>query len=132
MELFGFTTFAEIRMKHLLPHVSYRTLVFEQQQKMIDYLKDELVASRKINKNMITKENSIVCVCNKKVHSSIIAHEMKCCSVTFEKSFCNEYLHKHHKCPICMAPCPMCKEDKEDVGEERLTDIVRAELVRKK
>ena len=132
MELFGFTTLAEINKKLLQPRVSYRTLVLEQQQKMIEYLKDELVASRKINKTRITEENSIICVCNNKVHSSIISHEMKCCGVTFEKSCLDQYLRENNNCPFCMKEVPTNKDHEEDVGEERLTDIVRAESVRKK
>ena len=74
MELFGFTPVAKIIKKLLFPHVLYRTLVFEQQQKMIEYLRDELVASRKIHKDRILDKNSIVCVCNYKVHASDDPH----------------------------------------------------------
>jgi hypothetical protein len=138
MQIFGFITMDQIpNITQAMSGAPYRRLVYNQHLMCLDILKDELIASKKVNFKEINLERDVLCVCDQvENHNCITRHKMTCCGAVFEKTCLTDFINTLSWCPYCGEKADSIEEQLASLPmpsrARRSTDLARAKSAEKK
>lgn len=138
MEIFGFISTDQIpKIKRHQSGSPYRRLVYNQHLMCLEFLKDELIASKKVKYKDINIVTDVLCVCDEVAnHNCMTRHQMKCCGAMFEKSCLTDFINTLSWCPYCGVKSNVIEEQLYSLPlpsrAQRSNDLLRANAAEKK
>lgn len=98
MEMYHVITLDDIKTSQK----SYRSLILDQHERMLDELHSQLFVSTRMHKHQV-KESDIICMCVVPRHTSLQTTIQHCCNMTFHSQCLAHYLTTSQVCPYCKA-----------------------------